>query len=250
MQGIFGSLIYFHTVICKNGRMPTLKSARERARAEVTAEILSKAREHLAVDGPSGLSLRAVARDLGLVASAVYRYFENRDALLTALIVDSYNSLGDAVDASIARTVKRSPHDQWVAAAEAIRDWALAHRHEYALLYGSPVPGYAAPQDTVVPGTRVSLALVKIVADAKESGRLVDGATQAVPRVLQRDLRELAATVGVSLSTETLYETLLAWTQLFGLLSFEVFGQMVGIVADHAAFFRQTAVTTASRVGL
>jgi AcrR family transcriptional regulator len=233
--------------------MATLKTARDRARAEVTSEILSKAREHLAVEGPSGLSLRAVARDLGLVPSAVYRYFENRDALLTALIVDSYNSLGDAVEASTARTRKRSPLDRWVSAAEAIREWALANRHEYALLYGTPVPGYAAPPDTVVPGTRVSRALVQIVTDAFDDGRLnpATGVPElSLSRAVRRDVNELARNVDLELPVEALYASLLAWTQLFGLLSFELFGQTRGLISDHAAFFRQSTTTLAARIGL
>ena len=92
--------------------------------------------------------------------------------LLTALIVEAYDSLGDHVDAVIESTRRRNPLDRWVGAAEAVRDWAVQHPHEHALLYGSPVPGYAAPDDTVVPGTRVSRALIQIVDDARAAGRL------------------------------------------------------------------------------
>ena len=235
----------------------TLRTARDRARSEITAEILATAREHLAVDGAAGLSLRAVARDLGLVSSAVYRYFENRDALLTALIIDSYDALGDAAEQSVAASSRRRPHDRWVLAAEAIRGWAIAHPHEYALLYGSPVPGYAAPQDTVVPGTRVSLALIGIIDDAWRAGRLVvpdplaaPGKGRASSAVVQREVALLAATIGNGLPPSVLFAGLLAWTQLFGLLSFELFGQLEGVVGDRGAFFREAASATADRMGL
>ena len=229
-----------------------LSSARDRARSEIRAEILDEAREHLAAEGAAGLSLRAVARDLGLVSSAVYRYFANRDALLTALIVDAYNSLGDAADAAIAAATTRPARERWVAAAQAVRAWALAHPQEYALLYGSPVPGYAAPQDTVVPGTRVSLALVQLVRDAFDTGAVAfDLPTTLAPgAVTSAALERLASQLTTTLPPPVLFAALLAWTQLFGLVTFEVFGQTRGIVEDSAAFFHDAAVAMATGIGL
>jgi len=229
-----------------------LRSARDRARTEIRSAILDKAREHLAVEGAAGLSLRAVARDLGLVSSAVYRYFANRDALLTALIVDAYNGLGDATDTAIAGATAagRPARERWVAGAEAVRAWALAHLQEYALLYGSPVPGYAAPDDTVVPGTRVSLALVQVVRDAHDAGGITVGTAVGPGPVTTPDLERLAGLLGTTLPTPVLFAALLAWTQLFGLLTFELFGQTRGIVEDHAAFFHDAASTMAAHIGL
>ncbi len=116
-------------------------------------EILDTGRAHLARDGAAALSLRAVARDLGMVSSAVYRYVPNRDALLTMLIIDAYDSLGAAVE----RTEGAVPRDDYparfLAICHAVRTWAVAHPQEYALIYGSPVPGYVAPTDTIAPAT-------------------------------------------------------------------------------------------------
>jgi len=231
-----------------------LRTARDRARSAITAEILATARTHLATDGAAGLSLRAVARDLGLVSSAVYRYFENRDQLLTALIVEAYDSLGDVTDAALAATAADAPRERWVAAALAIRGWALARPQEYALLYGSPVPGYAAPQDTVVPGTRVSLALMQIVREAHHAGTLRrhrrTAADVALSPVVEHDLTALVGVIDPALPTIVMFDGLVAWTQLFGLLSFELFGQTKGVVEDHAAFFEDAARTMAARLGL
>ena len=129
----------------------------------MTDEIKTIARRHLATDG-ANLSLRAVARDLGVVSSAIYRYFASRDELLTALILDAYNALGAAVEAADRGVVEAAdgrdaaPRVDALALAgwpcHAVRDWALAAPHEYALIYGSPVPGYQAPQDTVPAATR------------------------------------------------------------------------------------------------
>src|SRR5688500_11648060 len=127
----------------------TAGSIRARVRAQMTDEIKAIARQHLASDG-ANLSLRAVARDLGVVSSAIYRYFASRDDLLTALILDADNSLGAAVEAAdVAARADRDGDDltgRWLAVCHAVRDWALAAPHEYALVYGSPVPGYRAPE--------------------------------------------------------------------------------------------------------
>ena len=82
--------------------MPTIKGARERARAEITTEITAEARRQLAVEGPTGLSLRAVARELGMVSSGIYRYVASRDELLTMLIIEAYDALGATVERTVA----------------------------------------------------------------------------------------------------------------------------------------------------
>jgi len=125
----------------------------------MTEEIKTIARRHLASDG-ANLSLRAVARDLGVVSSALYRYFASRDELLTALIIDAYNAMGDAVEAADDALPRADLEGRWLAIAHGIREWALAQPHEYALIYGSPVPGYQAPQDTVGPATRSAYTLM------------------------------------------------------------------------------------------
>lgn len=228
----------------------TLRTARERARAEIQAQILGEARRHLAEHGPAGLSLRAVARDLGLVPSAVYRYFEHRDALLTAMIVEAYDALGDAAEAALAAAPRRKPAARWVAVARAIRAWAVARPHEYALLYGTPVPGYAAPDATVVPGTRVSLALVQVVVDASDDGLLRAVDPPSVSAATRRAMRDLTAQVAPDVPPDVAYLTVVAWTQLFGLLSFELFSQTRGLVTDHAAMFDDATLTMATSIGL
>ena len=155
--------------------MTTIRGARERARIEVTAAIKDEARKQLAGEGASKLSLRAVARELGMVSSALYRYFPSRDDLLTALIVDAYDAIGAAAEAALAGASAAGPADhvaRWTAVCSAIRTWALDHPHEYALIYGSPVPGYSAPMDTVGPASRVGLALISVARDAHRADGL------------------------------------------------------------------------------
>ena len=147
-------------------------SIRARVRAEMIAEIKTIARRHLETDG-ANLSLRAVARDMGMVSSALYRYFASRDDLLTALILDAYNALGEAAEAADAAVTDRSQlRARWLATARGIRGWALRTPAEYALLFGTPVPGYAAPADTITAAARTPVVLIRILADGFASGAL------------------------------------------------------------------------------
>ena len=119
-----------------------------------------------------------------MVSSAVYRYFPSRDDLLTRLIIDGYDALGAAAEA--ADRPGEAPRERWLAVCRAVRAWALAHPHEYALLYGSPVPGYTAPQDTVPAASRVGVVLGRILGDAARAGALPAARRGAGSRADQR----------------------------------------------------------------
>jgi AcrR family transcriptional regulator len=225
----------------------TVTGVRARARAEVRAAILAAASKRVADDGANDLSLRAVARDVGLVSSAVYRYFASRDELLTALIIEAYDSLGDHVEAHVESTIGRPAGERWVDAAMAIRSWALAHPNDYALLYGTPIPGYAAPDDTVASGTRVSRALVSIV---READHLDPIAQRPIEPSLSESFAALRAELGLDVDDATTLAIITAWSQLFGLLTFELFGQTRNFVSDDEALFRAAATSMAASIGL
>ena len=185
-----------------------------------------------------------------MVSSAVYRYVASRDELLTLLIVEAYDALGDIAER--AAGVERSTDlARWVETGLAIRHWALANPHQYLLLYGTPVPGYAAPVDTAGPGTRVSRTLVSIVDEAFAAGRLrsIDIPPE-FPTELDGDLRQLAAVIESSVPPPLMLATLAAWTQMFGLLSFELTSQTRGIVEHHAELFRACLTLTGASIGL
>ncbi|MFE4631867.1 TetR/AcrR family transcriptional regulator [Streptomyces sp. NPDC056773] len=229
--------------------MSTVRGARERARIEITAAIKDEARRALAAEGAAKLSLRAVARELGMVSSALYRYFPSRDELLTALIVDAYNSVGAAAEEADGRALAAggTPRARWAAVCGSVRDWALEHPHEYALIYGSPVPGYTAPLDTVGPASRVGNALIGIVRAAYE-GRGI--ALPPLPAELRPEAARMAADFTEGLPPEAAAALVAAWAQLAGLISFELFGQFDRVVEDRAAFFAHAAGQLAHGVGL
>ncbi|MEU5976955.1 TetR/AcrR family transcriptional regulator [Streptomyces sp. NPDC047315] len=233
--------------------MTSLRGARDRARVEVTAAIKDEARKQLAADGAAKLSLRAVARELGMVSSALYRYFPSRDDLLTALIVDAYDAIGAAAESALAAAPapssrERSVHvARWTAVCSAVRSWALAHPHEYALIYGSPVPGYTAPQDTVGPAARVGNALISVARDAYTTTGL---ALPSLDPAVRPEAERLAALLSPDLPPAAAVAFVAAWAELFGLISFEVFGQFNRLVEERDAFFTRAATRLAHEVGL
>jgi len=189
-------------------------------------DIVRIGRQHLATDGAAALSLRAVARDLGLVSSAVYRYVASRDELLTLLVVDGYDELGDAVDAALERVDPADHARRMRTIGRTAREWAVAEPATYALLFGSPVPGYEAPAErTTGPGTRVVRRLVEVWEDAWTAGRMTRPDEPVGPRRLARDLARIRRELGLSVPDAVVARGMLAWAALFGCVSFEVFGQ-------------------------
>ena len=135
-------------------------------RAAVTAEILDAAHRQLADGGATHISLRAVARELGMASSAVHRYFATRDDVLTALLLREYTALADALTAAEAAVPRDDYRGRLRALFLAERRWALDHPYSWGLLFGQPVPGYAAPQATTEPATRFFRLLVRVSDDA------------------------------------------------------------------------------------
>lgn len=220
--------------------MPVSQTARARARAEITREILDAARSELAGSGASALSLRAVARRLDMVPSAIYRYFPSRDALLTALIIDAYEAVGAAAsDADRGR----QPLARWLSVCEAVRSWAYEHPHEWALIYGSPVPGYAAPDETVAAALAITRVVAGVFADAAPS-------IPPAPRGLAAVLRPMEQELLPGRRPEVLVAALLAWTQLLGMVSLELFGHYEGATTDFHAVFVYAMRSIGSAGGL
>jgi AcrR family transcriptional regulator len=206
---------------------------RARNRAELTSAIVATARQHLAVEGAAGLSLRAVARELGMVSSALYRYFPSRDDLLTRLIIEAYDALGAAAEDAEARVARADLEGRFRAIGRAVRGWALEHEHEYALIYGSPVPGYAAPSDTIAPASRIPNLLLAILAEAAEAGRV--GQPVHIDEAVRRSIAPVRGQTPASVPDGLLVRGLMAWTYLFGAVSFDLFGHRHNVIADERA---------------
>ena len=231
----------------------TARSARERVREEMTAEILAVARTHLAEEGAAALSLRSVARDLEMAPSALYRYFDGRDALLSALIMAAYESLADEAEraAEEAQETKISDVERWLAVPRAMRRWALERPHEWGLIFGTPVPGYEAPEATVEPYARVASAMVCPVVEAKEAGRLRTGELLANSSDELRDaVAPVAEGLELDLPVAMVVRFVQAWTTLVGVVSLEVFGHWRNTILDPEGFFEATMRDIAEDLGL
>jgi AcrR family transcriptional regulator len=207
--------------------MPQNKTPRQRARAQTLEDITRIGRRHLATEGAAALSVRAIARDLGIVSSAIYRYVRSRDDLLTLLLVDGYNEVGDAVDEAAGAVAADDYRGRFLAIGRAVRTWALREPATYALLFGSPVPGYRAPSDqTTGPGTRVITALVRLWEDAHQAGAVqIPDSPGLMSPTLSADIERIRAEFSVGTPDDLVARGVLAWAALFGCVSFEVFGQ-------------------------
>jgi len=198
---------------------------RQRHRDATTAEIRDVARRQLAVTGAAGLSLRAVAREMGLTAPALYRYYDDRDALLTALIVDGYTSLCEQLEA--ARDAGHDAAARMTGMSLAYRRWAVEHPHEFALVFGAPVPGYAAPEDgpTHEAGVRFGATFLEVFADVHATTDFdlppaehrTDGLDAALAKWKDGPSPVPSGAMQVFLSS---------WARLHGMISLEVFGHL------------------------
>ncbi len=222
----------------------TAPSIRARVREELTNEIKAVARRQLATEG-ANLSLRGVARELGMVSSAVYRYFPSRDDLLTALIIDCYNELGEVAERAVA--AEQEPLAKWLAFGHSIRDWALAHPADYLLIYGTPVPGYRAPDDTIGPASRTTTVILRMLAGRPDP----HAQGEPLPPALEAEMRRAMEAIGVDIPMSLLARGMTAWIQLFGIITFELNGRFNRFIDDtRQEFFDHQMRVMARHVGL
>lgn len=230
------------------GMEPTpARTPRQLAHQEMERRILAAARTQLTEVGPAQLSLRGVARELGVASSAVYRYVKSREDLLTRLIVQSFDELAEAAEQATA-AAGADPTQRWTAWAMTMRDWARAHPYDWALIYGTPIPGYAAPPDTIEPATRVTTPVLQLV-------RAVDrdlGPTDADARAALAPLVGIVGAQGGAAQIEpsAAYAMMAAWSAVHGFINLELGGHFVGVLADPAPVYATLVRRTAEDLGL
>ncbi|WP_218105119.1 TetR-like C-terminal domain-containing protein [Micromonospora rhizosphaerae] len=173
--------------------------------------------------------------------------FPSRDALLTALIIDAYEALGTAATEAESGVPRDDLRGRWLAVCRAARTWALSHPAEDGLLYGSPVPGYAAPQRTVALAAKVVSLLVDVVIDGSEQ---LEPVSSPVPEPVRADLRRLIDQHPGDLPEERLDRVFVGWTHLFGLINFEVFGRLDGTIETRAEYFDHHMALMADLAGV
>lgn len=243
------------------------------ARAEMRAGIIRLGRDQLETRGAADLSVREIARGLGVASSAVYRHVRNRDDLLTLLVVDAYTELADHVERALDRARQEQREHQGHSLgtlAHAVRDWAVEHPARWTLLYGTPVPGYdAEPDDTTAPGTRVMAMFLGIVArgTGDPGGRgsttqmtATDSSFSSVSDELAADLadgisdldpRDLCIDSVSDLSPDLVADVVTTWSGMIGVISAEIFGQLGADLSAHGSELLDRWITsTNAQLGL
>lgn len=219
--------------------MNAIGTRRERLRSATVAEIKGNARQLLVGGGPTAISLRAIARDMGMTAPAIYRYFPSLDALVAELAEDLYDELREAIEA--AGRAAAEPLAQLLEMARAFRRWSVGHPAEFALMFGNPVPGVTGFEaDCVSPdhaGARFGAPFLAAFGEAWQHTPFQTPPVEVIEAELGPHLGPYRDTVGPDVPVQIVYAYLSAWTRLYGLVALEVFGHMRWAVTDMGALF-------------
>ncbi|WP_242614159.1 TetR/AcrR family transcriptional regulator [Actinomadura roseirufa] len=227
--------------------MQKTPTRRERVRAQTIREIKVLALKQMAAEGPAAISLRKIARDMGMTSGALYSYYDTRDDLLTALIADVYGSLADVLAAARDSVPASDPAGRMMAYARAYRQWAITHPDEFRLLYGDPAPGYQVPEGGPAAEAehRACGVLAGLVVDfgagTRPAAAPPDGASRTgdthqwddfYPRFAEGLRRSFPG-----LSAETAGLALRVWGRMHGLVSLEVYGHLRTQTHDPAKLY-------------
>lgn len=239
---------------------------RERGREETDREIRQQARALLVSQGPQAVTLRAIARELGITAPALYRYYTSREDLLEHLRMDVCADLADELTGDLRRVPDEEVVGQVLAICRGFRRWALAHPQEFTLVFASP-----AESDSLYPGTVQPLEpssdpfgriFLTVAGRVLTTLRLNTPPDDSVPPALRDDLAkfrtsllETVADTGFEVDAEklgvgTAYAILRFWVRLYGQVALEVFGRFPFAVSDPEPLFESMLLDVAADVGL
>jgi AcrR family transcriptional regulator len=218
-----------------------MTTRRARLRTATIRDIKDAALAQIAEVGAPALSLRGVARAIGMSPAGLYRYYDGRDALLTALITDAYAALADAVEDGIGANGE-DPTERFAAGIRAYRQWSISHPNEFLLIFGTPVPGYAAPEEgsTVAANRRMGRAFFAVGVEAWRRGTFRPSALDRPPTPGET---QLAAEIDPELPPSLVPVMLGTWAHFHGLVSLEVLGQLHWVYPADAATFFETELS-------
>ena len=228
-------------------------SYRDRRRAAVVQEIKDTALNRLASDGPEGLSLRAIARDMGLSVQSLYHYFASRDHLITELVEDGHNGLADALEAARDAHSISARRDRLIATSLAYRDWSVHHRREFQLIYGAPIPDYQAPPPNapMPAAARIGAVFQSVVFDGWSEEQLRAMPNEHIDSALHAELvaaQQKFALPASALPPAALHRFIRWWGQLHGLITLEVFGHLHWLAPDAGKTYRAAVLQLADEI--
>ena len=236
-------------------------SRRDRLRAATTEEIIQTARQLLVKDGPEAVSLRAIAREMGMTAPGLYRYFGSHEELIRHVIAGIFTELGadihraieaaaptaqTADDVAVKMTVKM------VAACREFRRWALSHGAEFGLLFGVPLPGLDDGRYDIADECALAFAgtFFTLFLELWNAVPFPVPAAEDIDPGLRDQLGRYRDALDADLPVGAVLIFLRCWTVLYGAVAMEVFGHLSFALQDAAPMFEFTLGDLASLVGL
>lgn len=196
----------------------------------------------IAETGAAALSLRSIARELGITAPAIYNYFADRDTLVTALIVDAYTSLGESQIEAIAVLPEADSKARFKALGLAYREWAITYPQRYQLIFGTPIPNYVAPDDITFPAAANAIVpLATTIQALYSSGQLHTEQLAPMTPALKSMLEAWQETEPADL--EVLHLTIVVWSRVHGLVMLEIGKHTPPVIADMGELFRREIET-------
>jgi AcrR family transcriptional regulator len=234
-------------------------SRRERTRAATLREIKETARRVLVQEGSGGLALRAVAREMGVTAPALYRYFTGREELVEHVVADLYDELTAELEAARDATVPATPAVQLMAVCRAFREWATTRRAEFGLLFGSagdrPVaeeaaPAAADPGPAALAASRFGGVFAALVAQIYLTRPFPVPAEESIAPELREQLVQWSAHFPVQLPTGVLSVFLSCWIRIYGTVCMEVFGHLRFALDDAEPLFEAELLDLAGLLGI
>jgi AcrR family transcriptional regulator len=228
------------------------RSRRERIRSETSAEIKSIALKLMAASGPDAISLRAIAREMGMTAGAVYGYFDTRDALISELIKEVYTSLVNTAEAARDAVPENDPAGRILAWGRAFREWALANPEGFRLIYGDPVPGYQAPEGGAAAEAehRACAALTELVAAAWPKAEPLQSAGEHQWSEFGSGLVDGVRAEYPDLPPAAVALSLRIWGRMHGLVALEVYGHLRSQTNDPAKLYLAELLDLVRSLGL
>jgi AcrR family transcriptional regulator len=228
------------------------QNKRQEQRDATIEAIKAAARQQMASEGTASLSLRAIARLLDVTAPALYRYFADRDDLITDLIVDAFNAIADAMVEAEAEVARDDYAGRLLTAMLAYRRWAMEHRTDFQLIYGNPIPGYNAPGEiTVEAATRAFRLVIDILGAANAAGILQPPPeTFDLPASIEAHLVWLSEQDGYHQPPFVLYITVVGWARIHGMIMLEIFDNLDPVIGDSEAFYRREVTSLCKSMNL
>jgi AcrR family transcriptional regulator len=226
-------------------------SRRERLRDNTREEIKALARTQMATSGSAALSLGAIARAMEMVPSALYRYYASRDDLITALIVDAFDALGQAAADADAQAAASDYGARMLATTLAYRAWALANPADFLLIFGTPIPGYDAPPEPTNAAVRRAFSVfLRILQAAYAAGALRPPPEHEQQAARQSLERHTDADTEILIAPVVNYTGMACWARMHGLVILEVTQHLQPGIADTAAFYHAEMIATLKSIGL